>query len=151
MSHFPDTSFLCALYRAQVNSPSADAYMAGLEGPLTISSLLILEFRQSIRFQVHLNNDDRTKGFPLPEGRKMLRDFQLDLNSGVLSPEPVDWADAHQRAETLSSTYTIAAGHRLADILHVATALHLGAAEFLTFDANQRILARAEGLAVPLP
>jgi predicted nucleic acid-binding protein len=34
------------------------------------------------------------------------------------------------------------------DILHVATALHLGATEFLTFDANQKELAEAEGLVV---
>lgn len=44
----------------------------------------------------------------------------------------------------------IAAGHRLADILHVATALHLGVGEFLTFDANQRRLAVSEGLVVPV-
>ena len=34
--------------------------------------------------------------------------------------------------------------------LHVATALHLGAKEFLTFDGNQKKLAEAEGLVVPL-
>ena len=40
--------------------------------------------------------------------------------------------------------------HRLADILHVATAVHLGGAQFLTFDANQKKLAEAEGMVVPL-
>jgi predicted nucleic acid-binding protein len=40
-------------------------------------------------------------------------------------------------------------GHRVFDILHIATALHLGAAEFLTFDAHQKQLAGAEGLHVP--
>jgi predicted nucleic acid-binding protein len=39
------------------------------------------------------------------------------------------------------------AGHRLLDILHVATAKALGAVEFLSFDEKQRRLARAEGLA----
>ena len=39
-------------------------------------------------------------------------------------------------------------GHRSLDVLHVATALHLGAREFLTFDANQRKLAAAEKLKV---
>jgi predicted nucleic acid-binding protein len=39
-------------------------------------------------------------------------------------------------------------GHRSLDVLHVATALHLGAREFLTFDANQRKLATAEKLKV---
>ncbi len=40
-------------------------------------------------------------------------------------------------------------GHHAFDVLHVATALHLGAKVFLTFDANQK-LAEAEGLKVPL-
>jgi predicted nucleic acid-binding protein len=41
-------------------------------------------------------------------------------------------------------------GHRLADILHVATALHLGVAELLTFDGPQKAMAETEGLTVPL-
>lgn len=150
MTHFPDTSFLCALYRSQVNSTRADAYMAGLSGPLRVSSLLMLEFRQSVRLQLRLHRNDRTKGFSQSEGQQMLRDIQIDLNSGILSMIPVEWADVHQRAESLSSTHTLAAGYRLADILHVATALHLGVGEFLTFDANQKKLAEAEGIVVPL-
>jgi len=35
------------------------------------------------------------------------------------------------------------------DILHVATAIELGAKEFLTFDTDQKKLAEAEGLLVP--
>ena len=46
--------------------------------------------------------------------------------------------------------HTLTSGHRLADILHVATALHLGVSEFLTFDGNQKKLAEAEGLAMPV-
>lgn len=80
----------------------------------------------------------------------MLNDLQIDLNAGVLVPMPVDWAAVHQRAEALSSAHTLAAGHRLVEILHVATALHLGVGEFLTFDANQKKLAEAEGLVVPV-
>jgi predicted nucleic acid-binding protein len=150
MSCFPDTSFLCALYRTQVNSPRADQFMAGLIGALGVSSLLLLEFRQSVRLQIRLYLSDRSKGFAQTEGQQMLNDLQTDLSAGVLLSIPVDWSAVHQRAEALSSAHTLAAGHRLADILHVATALHLGAAEFLTFDANQRKLAEAEGLKVPL-
>lgn len=150
MSCFPDTSFLCALYRTQVNSPKADQYMASLSGSLGVSSLLLLEFRQSVRLQIHLHLHDRTKGFTQAEGHQMLNDFQIDLNAGLFTTTPVDWAAVHQRAEALSSAHTLAAGHRLADLLHVATALHLGAADFLTFDGNQKKLAEAEGLMVPV-
>ncbi len=38
-------------------------------------------------------------------------------------------------------------GNRAADILHVAIALESGAKTFLSFDAAQRALARAGGLA----
>jgi predicted nucleic acid-binding protein len=62
----------------------------------------------------------------------------------------VDWADVHRLAEQLSAKHTEANGHRLTDILHVATALHFGVAEFLPFDDGQKSLAEAEGLTVPL-
>ncbi len=150
MSCFPDTSFLCALYRTQVNSTRADHFMAGLNGTLGVSSLLLLEFRQSVRLQIRLHLNDRTKGFPQTEGQQMLNDLQIDLNAGLLTTIPVDWAAVHQRAEALSSAHTLASGHRLADILHVATARHFGVTEFLTFDGNQKKLAEAEGLVVPV-
>ena len=148
MSHFPDTSFLCSLYRTQLHSPLVDAYMETLGGPLRVSSFLLLEFRQSVRWHTRLHARDKTKGFAQAEGAQMLRDLQSDLSAKVLTVVPVDWAEVHQKAEHLSARYTEARGHRLADILHVATALHLAAEEFLTFDANQKLLARAEGLAL---
>ena len=151
MKSFPDTSFLCALYREQWNSPEADRFMAESALGLPVSSLTLLEFRQSVRLQIRLHDNDRTKGFARKEGEQMLRDLQADLAGGVLAVAPVDWADVHRRAEQLSDKHTIADGHRLADILHVASALHLGALELLTFNGNQKTLAEAEGLRAPLP
>lgn len=149
MNAFPDTSFLCALYREQDNSPIADRWMARNGEPLPVTSLLLLEFRQSVRLQVRLHAHDRKTGFKALEGERMLRDLNADLAGGVLVPTPADWADVHQLAESLSARHTRAHGHRLADILHVATALHLGAHGFLSFDGNQKKLAVAEGLRVP--
>ena len=148
MSHFPDTSFLCSLYRQQVHSPRAIAYMQALPGPLRVSSLLLLEFRQSVRLQTRLHTRDKTKGFPKAEAAAMLRDLQADLAAKIAEVVPIDWASVHELAERLSATYTEEHGHRFADILHVATALYLGADEFLTFDANQTRLAKSEGLTV---
>ena len=149
MNKFPDTSFLCALYRQQLNSPKAIAVMRELIGPLGCSSLVLLEFRQSVRLQICLHSQDATKGFSKTEGAAMLRDLQSDVVSGVLEVIPVDWPDVHRLAEQLSAKYTETKGHRLIDILHIATALHLGAAEFLTFDGMQKTMAEAEGLTVP--
>lgn len=150
MNCFPDTSFLCALYRQQVNSPKAIASMRALTGALACSTLVLLEFRQSVRLQVCLHSQNARKGFSKAEGQAMLRDLQSDIANSVLEVVAVDWPDVHRLAEQLSAKYTEFKGYRLADILHVATALHLGVAEFLTFDDSQRALAVAEGLAVPL-
>jgi predicted nucleic acid-binding protein len=150
MRVFPDTSFLCSLYRRQIHSPKAIEWMAGCGGPLPVSSLLLLEFRQSLRLQSRLFSKDRSKGFSDAEATRMLRDLQLDLNEEIVEILSVDWTDVHRIAERLSGGYTREHGCRFVDLLHVATAVHLGAAEFLTFDVNQRALAEAEGMSVPL-
>lgn len=80
----------------------------------------------------------------------MLRDLQSDLTSGVLQVVPVDWPEVHQIAERLSANHTQPHGHRLLDLLHIATALHLSAPTFLTFDQRQRQLAEHEGMMVPV-
>lgn len=148
MKVFSDTSFLCSLYRRQVHSPRAIAFMARRTGPIPVSTLLLMEFRQSIRLQVWLHSKDKTKGFGKHEAAQMLKDLHSDLKTKVLEVVPVDWSAVHHLAEELSARHTEHNGHRLADILHIATALHLGAAEFLTFDANQELLAKAEGMKV---
>ena len=150
MRAFPDTSFLCALYRLQVSSTEAAAYFAAMAGPLEVTTLLLYEFRQAVRFQIRLHRHDPSKGYPRTEGMKMLADLKADLVSGDVTTVPAPWPQIHLAAERLSELYTDASGHRSMDILHVATALELGVKEFLTFDGNQKILAEAEGLIVPL-
>ncbi len=119
---------------------------------LTISSLLAFEFRQSMRFLVWLHGRDAAKGVPPREAKQSLADLQANLASGALEVAAVDWADVHRIGERLSVTYTEANGHRAIDVLHVATAIHLGVEELLSFDGNQRTLAKAEGLTVkPAP
>jgi predicted nucleic acid-binding protein len=148
MIAFPDTSFLCALYVRQDNSPAAAAYFKAMPEALHVSSLMLYEFRQSVRFQVWLHGRDKNKGYPQAIAEAALSGLQTDLETGVVVPVSADWPDVHRLAETLSKRHTIAGGHRAFDVLHVATALHLGAREFLTFDTNQRKLAAAEKLKV---
>jgi len=145
---YPDTSFLCAIYRAQDNSSRADAFFKTLKEPLSATALLIFEFRQSVRWQTWLHRNDASKGYGEKEGARMLADLQKDLASGLLLIEPVDWANVVSKAEQLSAQHTSKDGHRGFDILHVATALELGAEAFLTFDARQSALAKAAGLKV---
>jgi predicted nucleic acid-binding protein len=148
MIAFPDTSFLCAIYRLQDNSLESSAYFEAMPEPLHVSGLLLYEFRQSVRFQVWLHGKDKNKGYPEAECNQALADLQSDLDIGVVTAAKVDWPDVHSRAEEISRHHTIRNGHRSLDILHIATALHLDAKEFLTFDANQRKLATAFKLKV---
>jgi hypothetical protein len=145
---FPDTSFLCAFYRRQDNSPQAAAHFKAMTEALHVSGLLLYEFRQSVRFQVWLHARDKSKGYPQADCDRALADLQTDLDTGAVVVAPADWPDVYRLAETISKRHTIAGGHRSLDVLHVAAALHLGAREFLTFDANQRKLAAAEKLNV---
>jgi predicted nucleic acid-binding protein len=146
MISFPDTSFLCALYVRQDNSPSAAAHFKSMPEALHVSGLLLYEFRQSVRFQIWLHSRDKQKGYPQTIAEAALAKLQANMAAGALVVASVDWADVHRIAERLSARHTGANGHRAFDVLHVATALHLGAREFLTFDVNQRKLAAAEKL-----
>ncbi len=148
MIAFPDTSFLCALYRQQDNSSAAAACFMAMPEPLHISGLVLYEFRQSLRFQVWLHGRDRRKGHSKTQCSRALADLQTDVDTGAVVMVTVDWPDVHRLAEGLSKRHTIAGGHRSLDLLHVATALHLGAREFLTFDDNQIKLALAEQMRV---
>ena len=121
-----------------------------MPGPLEVSTLLLYEFKQSVRFQIRLHRHDPKKGYPKPEGMKMLADLKSDLISGAVVVIPAPWPQVHAAGERLSELYTDANGHRCMDILHVATAIELGVREFLTFDGNQKKLAESEGLVVPV-
>lgn len=150
MKAYPDTSFLCALYRTQDNSAAAMAYRTGMAGPLRVTRLLLWEFRQGARFQAFRHSRNRQLGYPLREAEKMAADLSDDLRDGLVVPMEFDFTDVLITAERLSRRHTHSGGHRSFDVLHVATALVMGASEFLSFDRNQQTLARAEGLDTPL-
>lgn len=148
MIAYPDTSFLCAFYVKQSNSPTAAAHAATMKEPLHVAAFLAYEFRQSLRFQVWRHSANPREGLALVDAQAALSQFSADLASGIALLEPCNFQDVLRRAEDLSDRHTIAGGHRSFDVLHIATALHLGASEFLTFDTNQSKLAALEGLAV---
>lgn len=150
MRCFTDTSFLCALYRLQDNSERAFAFTESLKGEIAVSSQVLWEFRQSARFQVFRHQNDNSKGFSKSEAESMIKVLAANVKAGVLVLAAVEWPDVHSIAETLSATHTMKGGHRSMDIIHLATAKHLGLKHFLTLDANQKKLAEAEGLKVPL-
>ena len=148
--HYPDTSFLCSSYRIQEHSPAADAYRESMEGPLYFTSLLEFEFRQAIELQVWLHSHDKTRGYTRNEADRMIADWESDVASGLNRLLPFDMDAVLRLSLVYSNQRTSHGGHRTLDIFHVATAVHLQATHFLTFDTRQRDLARHAGLEVPL-
>jgi predicted nucleic acid-binding protein len=147
---YPDTSFLCALYRTQDNSDRAVAYRGAMSESLHVTRLLLWEFRQSVRFQAFRHSHNRQVGYSRHEAERMIAKLTEHLESGRVIMVNCDFINILVTGERISKARTFAGGHRSFDILHIATAIDLDAKEFLSFDANQIELAAAEGLKTPL-
>ena len=141
---YADTSFLFSLYGNDVHTPRAVAWMKKQRNPLTITLFNEYELGNALRFS------EFCKAIPAGESALFLAQFEADRAGGRLVTKICNLADIMEEAKRLSATHTLKGGHRGFDILHVAGALILGAKEFLTFDANQKKLAGAEGLHMPL-
>jgi predicted nucleic acid-binding protein len=143
---FPDTSFLFSLYLPRPSSAEAARIFSELNGPLPISSLLVFEFENAVRLATWLHRQDKDNGFPVQVAQIALARLEADLDDGVLEEASCDYGRIIDRARKISNTHTWRSGYRSLDVLHVATARYLRASRFLTFDANQRKLAEAEGM-----
>ncbi len=140
---FSDTSFLFSLYGNDTNSPRAVAWIVRCTKAIVLSPLTHFEFGNALRFA-------EFRGVLKPgAAARYWALFEAAVGQGRLIVENCNLADVLDEAKRLSAIHTVSAGHRGFDILHVAAALKLGAADFLTFDANQKKLAESEGLHVP--
>jgi predicted nucleic acid-binding protein len=73
--------------------------------------------------------------------------FRKDLANSLFEMKPFSPEMLH-KASLISARQTPRLGTRALDVLHVASAIVLGAVDFYTFDQNQAKLADAEGLVV---
>ncbi len=125
------------------NVQSADA-------TIKISGLVRYEFLQAVWFEVWRRSRGLAHGFDATQAQSGLAAFDFDLEQGVWHQAALNWDATVASAERLITTHTVRHGARSMDLLHVATALELGATEFLSFDLKQRRIAEAEGLVLPL-
>ncbi len=139
-----DTSFLFSLYGSDVHSPRAVAWTAQCTAPIRLNTLIHYELGNALRFA------EFRRVLRTGEAARYWALFELAVTQGRLVVESCNLADVLDEASRISATHTLKGGHRAFDIMHVAGALNLRATEFLTFDANQKKLAKAEGLHVPL-
>ncbi|MDB6128456.1 MAG: PilT protein domain protein [Verrucomicrobia bacterium] len=138
-----DTSFLFALFGRDDHTPAAQRW-AGRKSAtaIIVTALSRYELENALRFAAF-----RKRISPV-DASTSLAAIEHDLQSGSLRLSPCDYDAVLREARRLSVLHTLAGGHRSFDILHVATALVLKVDLFLTFDANQRVLAKSVGLAV---
>jgi predicted nucleic acid-binding protein len=142
MSTFCDTSFLCALYGRDVHTAKANLFMAQHGQPLQITQLVDYEFAGGIRHRLFRHAIIRA------EANAMEADYAADLEAGLLLLVTTHLSEIVKLAKKITHARTETGGYRSFDILHVASALYLGANTFLTFDQQQKRLAQAEGLEI---
>lgn len=139
-----DTSFLYSLYGGDAHTPRAITFLRSIKTSIAVSELNRFELANALRLAFF------RKLFSATQRDLFLEQFERDLLRGLLSVQLTNLADVLAEAGRISEAHTPASGHRGFDILHVAAAKKIGATDFLTFDGNQRKLARAVGLKVPL-
>lgn len=137
-----DTSFLFSLYGADGHTPKARAWMAKQKKPLAIHPLNDAELVNAIHLSVF------RKVQPASDGDAILQAWQADTAARRLVMHTLPLADMAAESVRLANKHTRAHGYRIFDMMHVACALLLGADTLLSFDADQRTLAKAEGLKV---
>ncbi|MDA3874301.1 MAG: PIN domain-containing protein [Kiritimatiellae bacterium] len=138
-----DTSFLFSLYGNDDHTDKAIKWLRDHTCVLTLTTLNEFELGNALRFA-------EFKSF-LPSGKaeSYWEDFLEDKRQGRVITEKCNLSHVVEEANRLSSLWTLAAGHRSFDILHVASGVILHATHFLTFDQNQARLARKLGMTVP--
>lgn len=135
-----DTSFLFSLYRKDARSDEALARLTKAGEPLLLSVLNEFELGNALRLAEY-------RGL-IPAGDAALRLLGLaeDRLAGRWLRSEIPLEEILAEADSLSATHTLVRGHRAFDILHVAHARLARPHAFLSFDANQMVLAKAAGL-----
>ena len=142
MTHYPDSSFLVSCYIPDANTPNAQAYLNRIQAPLVFTSLHALEVRNAFKLGVF-------RGFfAAKDAASAWSNLEADLRSGRLVKTTVKWPVAFRVAAHLSERHSVKLGTRSLDILHIASAKAIRAAELLSFDVRQRSLGQLVGLVV---
>jgi predicted nucleic acid-binding protein len=139
---YPDSSFLISFYTPELESAQVHGYMTATTPRLFFTPFHRLEVRTGLRMRVF------RKTLTSSELQVAFRKMEEDFAEGILEHTPLNWSDTLREAERLGDTHLTHVGARSGDLLHVASAVVLGAKEFLTFDQRQSKLARRAGLKV---
>ena len=142
MRHYADSSFLVSCYVVDTHTPRAKTVLSEIRAPLVFTALHALEMRNAFQLGVF------RKLLSVGEAAAAWANLQKDLRTGRLVRTIVKWPAVFRVATRLSQRHSVTTGTRSLDILHIASARTVRAAEFLSFDTRQIALAAVIGLKV---
>jgi predicted nucleic acid-binding protein len=137
---YVDTSIIVKLYVRETRSAEAATLVTSGHEAIPLTLFHQLEFANALRLKQFRGEADAG------QIRRIFDRLQTHLDRGVYFCPELDWHEALRQAEHLSQTHTRRIGTRTLDLVHVASAMVMGANRFLTFDERQRNLAREVGL-----
>ena len=135
-----DTSFIYSAYGHDTNTSHALDALKKIRQPITITLLNEFEFLNALRLSIF------RRVITSEMAAAIVAAFEADLELGRIVLDQTNLTLLLLEAKRLSSIYTISAGYRTFEIMHVAGALHLKAEKFLSYDLNQRSLAYLVGI-----
>ncbi len=115
--------------------------MQRIDVPALASALGDVEFTNALELYVF------RRQITAAEARKVHAHMREDIRAGLIAVSPIS-PEVFALSLRFVERWTAKLGVRTLDILHVATALELGAEHFETFDRRQKTLAEAIGLKV---
>lgn len=151
MKPYADTNLLVRYYLQITRGEEAGELLQKLRNsaPLPATTLLRLEVTNALQRMIF---EGRNAGqwHITPEIAAVAHgDFAEDLrNPLIFRPMALSLDNLEHSFETLAARHTAKHGFRTYDLLHVASALHLGCNTFWSFDEKARKLAMLEGLRV---
>ncbi|MCW5547490.1 MAG: type II toxin-antitoxin system VapC family toxin, partial [Opitutaceae bacterium] len=144
-SLYIDPSALRGLYVHEPISRRMVAWRGKLKGPLAITRFGHAELVNAIALGCFRGD------FTEVEMTKSLAHVDEDFADGDLKLVDLLWRAALDKSMALSRQHAPGLGTRSMDVLHVASALELGAKHFATYDQRQARLAKACGLILIQP
>ena len=137
---YVDTSVIVKLYIKETYSQEASAWISANNEAIPKTIFHELEFSNAIRLKQFRNEmSNREAGI-------VFQRFNKHEKESIFYRPQINWSDAFTRSLELSKNHTKTTGSRSLDIIHVASALSMGADRFFTFDEKQSQLASAAGL-----
>ena len=137
---YVDTSVMVKLYIKEKYSRAASGWLKLNNESIPLTSFHELELINAI----HLKQF-RTEITPA-ETHLIMSRFEEHEKNGIYYRPPLSWPDIFINAIELSRKHSASIGSRALDIIHIASALLIGADRFLTLDDRQTRLATLAGL-----